>query len=268
MDSHAPQLDTGIGPGITDDVFFMFLAEKITIVTGASRGVGRSIALRLGAEGAIVAICARTEKELAEVCEAIARGGGCCQYAVVDVTRMKQVKRFVADILGRWNRIDVLINNAGFCAPVRPVEKVTDEEYKQSLAVNLEGVFHFTRAVLPIMRTQNSGTMITISSACGRQGYPGLSLYSASKFAVQGFLESVAGELRGSAIRSAVINPGAVATRMRSDLFGEEEARRHQSPEAVAEIVRDILIGRISVPHGGGACVRDGKVTEVYGPSV
>jgi len=242
------------------------LKDAVTLITGGGRGIGRAIALRLAAEGAALHLCARTEKELAEVSEKITKSGGRCNYAIVDVSQFEEVKCFVAKIRAEQGRIDVLINNAGYCAPLRPVEEVTDQEYRRTLATNVDSVFHFTRAVLPIMKAKNYGAIVTVSSGCGRRGFPGLSIYSASKFAVQGLMEAVAAELESTSIRCLLINPGAVATKMRADLFGQEEAGRHQSPGVVADVVRCILKEEIEVPNGGGICIRGGKIAEVYGP--
>jgi NAD(P)-dependent dehydrogenase (short-subunit alcohol dehydrogenase family) len=114
------------------------------------------------------------------------------------------------------------------------------------------------------MRKQNRGQLVAISSGTGLRGHPRLASYSAAKFGVQGLLQSAAQELEGSDIRSFLVNPGGVATRMLSDLFGEEEARKHQPPEAVARIVTEVLSGGIYVPNGGGICIRGCTVTDTY----
>lgn len=244
----------------------MMLSKKVVVVTGGGRGIGKAVCLKLAGEGAHIVTCSRTRSELAEVCATIERNGGQCEYAVVDVTNFREVGDFVAQTCARHGRVDVLVNNAGFCAPRRPVEEVSEEEYKQMMATNIAGVFHFTRFVVPIMKEQGNGVIITISSGCGRRGFPGLSVYSASKFAVQGFIQAVAAELGASPIRCVLVNPGGVATKMLSDLFGEEEASSQQSPAVVADLVPRVIAGAIEVPNGGGIIIRGGDIFGIYGP--
>ena len=244
----------------------MDLRGKVTIITGGGRGIGRALSLMMASEGALVIICGRDKGELVELQNLINESGGNCDYAVVDVTRLEQVREFVSGVEQQHGPVDVLVNNAGYCAPPAPVEELGDEDYRRILATNIDGVFYFTRLVVPMMKKKNEGVIVTISSGCGRRGAAGLAAYSASKFAVQGFMQAVAAELRTTAIRCVLINPGGVATRMLANLFGEAEASRQQPPEVIADVLRTVLKEKIVVPSGGGICVRGGEVTEVYGP--
>ncbi|NUN00465.1 MAG: SDR family oxidoreductase [Bryobacteraceae bacterium] len=242
----------------------MELRDAIIIITGAGRGIGRAIAKSLAAEGAHVYICSRTKTELEETAREIRESGGRCSWRVADVARSCEIDAFVSAVMREHGRLDAVIGNAGSTAPAGNLETVSDSDYKLTMSSNVDGLFFLVRAAVPIMRQQNRGWIVAVSSGAGLRGHSRLSVYSAAKFAIQGMMQALASEVEDTQIRVVSINPGAVNTRLLADLFGFEEASKHQPPEAVAAALIQILTEEHSVPNGGGVCIRGGSITETY----
>ncbi len=187
------------------------LENKVAIVTGAGRGAGRAIALRLAQEGASVVAVARTRTELDRLAAEIAAANGVCEAIAANVASPADARRIAAETLERFGRIDVLVNNAGVGGPVSSVEEIPVEEWQHTLDVNLTGPFLCSQAVLPAMKEQRSGHIIMISSGAGKQGYPNMAAYCASKFGLHGLAQSLAAEVSDLNIRVTTILPGSIA---------------------------------------------------------
>lgn len=241
------------------------LKGSVVVITGASRGLGAAFADALAAEGAIVAVCARTKSMLDSVCSSIVTKGGKCHAVVVDVTNSAEVNAFVAGVMKRFGKIDVLVNNAGAVHKFRNVEKISDGEYALCMRTNIDSVFYFLRAMVPVMKKQNNGIIVNISSFAGKRAHANLSVYAASKFAVEAFTQAVARELEGesSAVGCIALCPSGINTGMRAAVFGKEDAAKQQSPDSVAAVLRDVLVGKVKVPNGGDVFIRNGVITEV-----
>lgn len=239
--------------------------DSVVVITGASRGLGAAFAEALAAEGAKVVICARDKAGLDFVCKNIEKKGGACSSYVVDVTSSKEVNSFMGKVIKAHGRIDVLVNNAGAVHKFSPVEKISEEEYAQCMRTNVDSVFYFLKAVVPLMKKQKRGIIVNISSGAGKRAHANLSVYAASKFAVEAFTQAVARELEadGSAVGCIALCPSGINTGMRADVFGREDAAEQQSTESVAAVLRDVLIGKVKVPNGGDVFIREGKVAEV-----
>ncbi len=241
------------------------LKDSVVVITGASRGLGTAFAESLAAEGAMVAICARGKAALDSVCSSIVRNSGKCFAAAVDVTNSVEVNAFVSSVMKKFGRIDVLVNNAGAVHKFGNVENISEREYAQCMRTNVDSVFHFLKAVVPLMKKQNSGLVVNISSGAGKRAHAGLSVYAASKFAVEAFTQAVARELEkeSSAVSCIALCPGGINTGMRTAVFGKEDAVKQQSPESVAEVLKDVLLGKVKVHNGGDVFIRQGSVTEI-----
>ncbi len=187
------------------------LENKVAIVTGAGRGAGRAIALRLAREGASVVAVARTRAELDRLAAEIAAANGVCEALDANVANPADARRMAAETLERFGRIDVLINNAGIGGPLSSVEETPVEEWQRTLDVNLTGPFLCSQAVLPTMKEQRSGHIVMISSGAGKQGYPNMAAYCASKFGLHGLAQSLAAEVSDLNIRVTTILPGSIA---------------------------------------------------------
>ena len=181
---------------------------KVWLITGCSRGLGRTLAEAVLAGGGRVAATARKAESLRGL-EALAPGR--VLALGLDVDREAEVRQAVAAVIQAWGRIDVLVNNAGY-GLAGAIEEVSDAEARAQIETNVFGALALTRAVLPGMRARGGGHILQISSAAGFVATPGLGLYNASKFALEGFSEALAQEVAPFGIRVTIIQPGPFRT--------------------------------------------------------
>lgn len=193
----------------------MKLAERIALITGGGRGIGRAVALAFAREGATVAVVARTATEVARVAEEIKEACAVeTMHAVCDVADTESVARAFAQVVERFGRgVDILVNNAGL-AESAPLVKTTDELWQRHLAVNLNGTFYCMRAAVPLMIERRWGRIINIASIAGKTGAPYIAAYAASKHGVLGLTRCVALEVAAQGVTVNAICPGYVATDM------------------------------------------------------
>ncbi len=190
----------------------MRLENKVAIITGAASGIGLATAAKFVREGARVVVADIVPARVDQACAELA-GGDRVMPCVVDVTDRAQIDAMVAQVLARWGRIDVLLNNAGITKDARLV-KMTETQFDQVIGVNLKGVFECTQAVAPTMITQGAGVIINASSVVGLFGNFGQTNYAASKAGVIGFTKSWARELGPKGVRSVAVCPGFVETQI------------------------------------------------------
>jgi 3-oxoacyl-[acyl-carrier protein] reductase len=194
------------------------LEGKVALVTGASRGIGRAIALSLGKEGVRVAVNFRSrEREAQEVVEALLKEGKEAQAFRADVSQPRAVEEMSQKVVDRFGRLDILVNNAGLSMDNLLI-RVQDEEIARQVEVNLLGTIYTTRASLRHLLRQKEGRIINISSVVGILGSPGQTIYAACKQGVVGFSRSLARELSRRQILVNVVAPGFVETEMTSSL--------------------------------------------------
>lgn len=200
------------------------LEGKTAIVTGASRGIGKAIALRFAAEGCNVAFTDlfKDEHMMATEAELQALGVKAKGYAS-DASKFDQTDAVVSQIVEEFGSIDVLVNNAGITKDTL-LMRMTEDQWDAVINVNLKSVFNFTRAAQKIMLKQKSGSIINLSSVVGVSGNAGQSNYSASKAGIIGFTKSIARELGSRGIRSNAIAPGFIITEMTAKI--PEDARK------------------------------------------
>ncbi|HEY4130612.1 MAG TPA: SDR family NAD(P)-dependent oxidoreductase [Gemmatimonadaceae bacterium] len=203
------------------------------IITGASRGIGRAIALRLARDYEIVAV-ARSDDELESLAEEIEAAGGLCRPRAVDVTDPEAVQAALADIEPR-----VLINNAGV-GVIKPFMELTREEWMRMVNVNVNALYDVTRAVVPGMIRRQAGHIVIIGSISGRSAYIGGTCYSATKAAVNAFSESLMLELREHGVKVSVVTPGGVNTSFNGETGGSEGSWKLTADD-VAETVAHVL---------------------------
>src|SRR5437660_10112093 len=184
------------------------LKDKIAIVTGASSGIGHATALSLAKAGAKVAIAARRIDRLEELKKEITKNGTECIIVQCDVTKRKDCQALIDATMKKWNKIDILINNAGIM-PLSFVKNLKVDEWEQMVDVNIKGVLFCTASTIPHMISQNSGHIVNISSIAGRLVFPSGSVYCATKYAVGAFSEGLRQELSTRyKIRVTTIEPG------------------------------------------------------------
>lgn len=213
----------------------MKLTNKVAVISGASRGLGRALAKRFAKEGAVVCLCARHVELLRSVSLEILSEGGKSYYEQTDISDEKQVREFLNSCSSNFGNIDVLVNNAGILGQRVPLSRYPSQEWNRVLSVNLNGLFYMTRHAIPCFGP-GGGSIINVSSSVGRIAKPNWGAYGVSKFATEGFSFALADELRPSGIRVNSVNPGALATEMRHQAYPDEDPRTLRKPEEILDV--------------------------------
>lgn len=216
------------------------LDGKVAIVTGAGRGIGRSIALSLARNGVRVSLAARTENELNNVRSEIEAFGGVAAAFPADISSEADCISLVRKTVERFNRLDILLNNAGI-GVFRPLVETTTLQWDQLMAVNARGPFILCREAVPYLKIQDHSFIINISSVAGVKGYINQSIYSASKHALMGMTKALAREVQGEGIRVHVICSGGVDTDLVNELVSDENRPLMMRTEDIADIVMFLL---------------------------
>ena len=194
------------------------LRERVAVVTGSGRGIGKAAALTLAREGASVAVATRTPEHADRTASEIRDAGGTALPVPLDVSDRESVEAMRNRVLERFGRVDILVNVAGL-STLTPLEDLEEDEWDRVLAVNLKGVYLCARAVLPAMMEQRYGRIVSVASIAGRYGRAQMSAaYSASKAGVLGFTRSVAKRYGEYGITANAIAPGTIVTDMNRDL--------------------------------------------------
>ena len=217
------------------------LKGSVVLITGASRGIGRAVALRLARAGAATVLAARTVADLHTVADLIQRGTREALTVPTDVTDDHQLAALVRVGIERFGHIDILVNNAGGGTPRTPAVKADLRDWEGTLRVNLWATMHLTRLVLPHMIQRRIGTIINIGSLAGLTGRAGESAYAAAKFGVRGFSQSLFEEVREYGIKVCTICPGYVDTLL---IPPNRRIDRNKmiSPDDVAEAVYSVVV--------------------------
>ena len=219
------------------------LRDRVALVTGASRGIGRAVALALATEGAKVVVnYARSQAAAQAVVDQITAAGGEAISVGADVSQADEVDNLIKQTQEKLGRLDVLVNNAGITRDTL-LMRMKPEDWQAVIDLNLTGVFLCTRAASKIMLKQRSGRVINLTSVAGLMGNPGQANYSAAKAGVIGFTKTVAKELASRGITVNAVAPGFIATDMTSDVKSEDIIKfiplgRYGRPEEVAGMIR------------------------------
>ena len=216
----------------------MRLQDKVSIITGSGRGIGRATALKFAAEGARVVVCDLNEASVQSVVEEIKAGGGEASGFIVDVTDRSSIDAMVAAVKATYGRIDTLVNNAGVVLDARMVN-MTDEQFDKVIDVNLKGTYNCAKSVIDTMLMQQSGVILNASSIVGIYGNFGQTNYAASKFGVIGMAKTWAHEFGRKGIRANAVCPG----------FVETEIIKGIPEKALQRIVDRVSMGRLGKPE-------------------
>jgi NAD(P)-dependent dehydrogenase (short-subunit alcohol dehydrogenase family) len=204
----------------------MLLTEKVAVITGGGRGIGRAIALKFAEEGAAVVVAARTVSEIDAVAREVRDAGGRALAVAADVADEKQCQHLMQEAAVQFGRVDILVNNAGEYGPVKPIEEITPAEWDRVVAVHLRGSYLLTRLALPGMYARGSGIILNISSLSAKSAFGWGSPYASAKAGMLGMTRVVAAEAARKGVRVNAICPGPVTeTKMSKDL-GQTLAER------------------------------------------
>ena len=248
----------------------MRIKDKVALVTGGSRGIGRAICVRLAEEGAKVAIADILEDEARKTADDILAVGGQAQVVKTDVTQLEQVQACVRQVTDTWGAIDVLVNNAGW-DKIEPFLNSAPETWEKVIAINLRGPINFCHTVAAQMAERGQGKIISISSDAGRVGSTGEAVYSACKAGIIGFSKTLARELARAKINVNVVCPGPTDTALLQQVSSGEKGakiidamtravpfRRLGQPEEIANAVAffaspdaDFVTGQVLSVSGG-----------------
>ena len=232
----------------------MTLENRVALITGAGRGIGRAIAGAFAAEGAKLALAARTRAELDETARMVENAGAETLVVLADVTDESDVKSMVEQTLARFQTIDILVNSAGIAGPVGPVQANDVSEWVRTVQVNLIGSFLCCHAVLPVMLGQDRGRIVNLSGAGATNAWRDMSAYCSSKAAVVRLTETMSLELAETNVRVNVLGPGSVHTRMWEEILEGGTAAGNQELRERGEMVTT----------GGGASIDRAAELAVY----
>lgn len=217
------------------------LSGQVALITGAGRGIGRAIALRLARAGVALVLAARTESQLGETARLAQQFGVAALPLPTDVTEDEQTQALVETALARFGQLDIVVNNAGGGPPRTPVVRARRADWEATLRTNLWATMLVSKLALPAMLARRRGTIINICSQAGLAGRAGEAAYAAAKFGVRGFSQALLEEVRERGIRVSTIYPGYVDTAM---IPANRRLTRHKmlSPEEVAEAVYQLVM--------------------------
>ena len=242
----------------------MELKGKVALVTGGAQGIGKAVALMLARHGADVVVADVNLEKAAETAKEVEATGRGAMAVNVDVTRLSDVENMVESAIGRFGRIDILINNAGI-ARDKLILRMTEEDWDAVLDVNLKGTFNCTKAVIKHMSKQRSGKIVSIASVVGEMGNAGQANYSASKAGVIGLTETIAREFAQRGINVNAIAPGYIQTPMTDVLpdKAKEELKRMIPMERLGQ-PEDVAYAVLFLVSEGSSYVT-GQVLNVNG---
>jgi NAD(P)-dependent dehydrogenase (short-subunit alcohol dehydrogenase family) len=226
------------------------MTDRVVIVTGASQGIGAAIATGFAATGDHVVLAARNRDALSVTAEMVAAAGGIPMPVVTDVTDPDSVDTMVAAVMAAHGRIDVLVNNSGVAGPSGRLWEIEPDEWKSTFEVNVFGVYLATRAVLPVMVDQKSGSVVIVGSITGKRPLFGRSSYATTKAGVVGLTRTLANEAGPEGVRVNLVSPGFVAgPRLDWVIEAQAKARGITPGEVRGEFEAESPMGRLTEPE-------------------
>ena len=225
------------------------LQGRISVITGASRGLGAAIAKRFAGEGSHVVLVARTVGGLEEVDDAIRAAGGAATLVPIDLTEFDRIDEMGAALAQRFGRIDVLVGNAGILGTLSPMGHIDSEVWDRVIAVNLTANWRLIRSFDPLLRASDSGRAIFVTSGAADGAHPYWGAYATSKAALEAMVKTWAGEVTKTPVKVNLVDPGALRTSMRAEAYpGEDPETIRQAGEITDTFVE--LAEAASTRHG------------------
>lgn len=227
----------------------MQLQDKVILVTGGGRGIGKAAVSLFLAEGARVAFCGRTEGEILGVGKELEPEARLRPFRA-DISSRREVQRMVSQVISEWGKIDVLINNAGVLGPSEPIATYPPEAWEEVIRININGTFLVTQAVVRTMIPRRNGTILSVTSSVGRKGRAQWGAYAVSKFGLEGMMQTLADEVGPFGLKVVTLNPGGTRTKMRAAAYPKEDPRQLQDPAEVARALLSLIIASDPNLHG------------------
>ena len=231
------------------------MADRTCVITGASRGIGLATAMRFASRGCHIVAVARGETDLRQALEQLRATGAECEAVAADVGRRDGAKRAIDLTCERFGRVDLLVNNAG-AAPLAPIDELLTEDFERAVATNIAGVFHMTQIAWPVLKSQEGGTIVNISSAASLDPFPGFAVYGACKAWVNIFTKATAAEGKPLGIRVFGVAPGGVETEMFRERFPDYPAEHVLKPDDVAGLIEAVCDPRMNYVSGETIFIR------------
>jgi len=227
------------------------LHGRIALVTGASRGIGRAVALGLAKAGAHVVITARSLGALESLDDEIQAAGGAATLLQLDLAKGDRVDQIGPTLFQRWDRLDILVGNAGILGPLSPLGHTTEEGFLSTIDINLNANWRLIRTVDPLLKRSDAGRAIFLTSGAASGKYAYWGAYAASKAGLEALVKTWAEELANTPVRVNLINPGATRTHMRAKAFPGEDPATLPAPEDLVPLFLELASPR---------CMRNGDV--------
>lgn len=216
------------------------LAGRIAMVTGASRGIGRAVALAMAREGAHIIAVARTASRLEDLDDHIRAGGGSSTLVPLDLKDGAAIDRLGQAIYERWKKLDIFVGNAGLLGPMGPLSHIKPKAFAELLNINVTANWRLLRSLDALLRASDAGRVIFVSSGAARKNKPYWGGYGMSKAALEHLALTYAAEVADSPVRVNIINPGPTRTAMRAEAYPGEDPKDLPEPSEVAEIFVDL----------------------------
>jgi NAD(P)-dependent dehydrogenase (short-subunit alcohol dehydrogenase family) len=213
----------------------------LTLITGASRGLGRALALELAKTGAHIIALARTVGALEELDDAIREAGGTATLVPANVTDFDALDRLGASIYERWGKLDILIGNAGLLGPITPINHLDVKSWDQVMATNVTANWRLIRAMDPLLRLSEHGRAVFMSSSAAHRCKAYWGSYNVSKAALEALVKTYAAETLTTSIRTMLVNPGPMRTNMRRAAYPGEDQEALLTPEVIAPRIMPLL---------------------------
>lgn len=211
------------------------LTGKKAVITGGSKGIGKGIAEAYLKEGAEVIICGRGEDSLKEAHKELSSYGD-ISFITADITKKDDVKRLASEIDSKWDRIDILVNNASILGIKAKIVDYPEDLWEEVIHINLNAQFFVSKALIPLIVKSDNGSIINVSSTVGRAGRKEWGAYSASKFGVEALTQILAQELEPDNVRVNSVNPGGTRTEMRAGAYPDEDPNTLPTPLDISPI--------------------------------
>lgn len=231
------------------------LAGRIAVVTGASRGIGRAVALRYAREGAHIVALARTVGALEELDDEIAKAGGSATLVPIDLAELDKLDALGPSLYERFGRVDAFVANAGALGTLGPVSHHPPKDWEATFAINVHANWRLIRSLEPALRLSDAGRAIFVTSGAARRHTAYWGAYAASKAALESLALTWAAELAHTKIRVNLVSPGPTRTRMRAAAFPGEDPQTLKTPESVTDLFVDL-----AAPD----CARNGETLAPY----